>query len=63
MKLKEIKELIIFQNTKNKSLKQNGCESVDVNKESEKLYKMSTKCIELNKIIYGESKLQKLNYI
>lgn len=63
MKQKEIKELIIFQNTKNKSLKQNGCEYVDVNKDSEKLYRMSAKCIELNKIIYGESKLQKLNYI
>jgi hypothetical protein len=27
------------------------------------LYKMSNKCIELNKVIYWESKLQKLNYI
>ncbi len=63
MKIKEIKELIIFQNTKNKSLKQNGCEAVDINNDIDKLNKMSSKCIELNKIIYGESKLQKLNYI
>ncbi len=63
MKLKELKEIIIFQNTKNKVLKQNDCEYVDINKEEEKLYKMSNKCIELNKVIYAESKLQKLNYI
>lgn len=63
MKLKELKETIIFQNTKNKALKQNNCEFVDINKESEKLYKMSNKCIELNKVIYWESKLQKLNYV
>lgn len=63
MKLKELKETIIFQNTKNKALRQNNCEFVDINKEGEKLYKMSNKCIELNKVIYWESKLQKLNYV
>jgi len=63
MKLRQLKETIIFQNIKNKALKQNDCEYVDINKEEDKLYKMSNKCIELNKIIYWESKLQKLNYI
>ncbi|NDK08567.1 peptidoglycan DD-metalloendopeptidase family protein [Candidatus Gracilibacteria bacterium] len=63
MKLKEFKETLIFQNIKNKALKQNGCEYVDISKYPEKLTKMSSKCLELNKIIYGESKLQKLNYI
>lgn len=63
MKLKELKENLIFQSTKNKALKQNNCEYVDISKDEDKLYKMSNKCIELNKIIYWESKLQKLNYI
>jgi hypothetical protein len=52
MKLRQLKETIIFQNIKNKALKQNDCEYIDINKEEEKLYKMSNKCIELNKVIY-----------
>nr|MDD3720308.1 peptidoglycan DD-metalloendopeptidase family protein [Candidatus Gracilibacteria bacterium] len=63
IKLKELKESIVFKNTKNKLLKQYNCEYVDLTTDEEKLYKMSDKCIELNKIIFGESQLQKLNYI
>lgn len=63
IKLKELKESIIFKNTKNKLLKQNNCEYVDMEKDEEKLYTMSDKCIELNKVIFWESQLQKLNYI
>lgn len=63
MRLKELKESIIFHNTKNRTLKENNCEYVDIINDQEKLYKMPSKCIELNKIIYWESKLQKLNYV
>ncbi len=63
MKMRELKEIIIFQNVKNRVLKQNDCEYINIEKEEEKLYQMSNKCVELNKLIYWESKLQKLNYI
>jgi len=63
IKLKQIRESIVFQNTKSKVLKQYNCEYVDVYKNTDKLYSMSEKCIELNKIIYWESKLQKLDNI
>ncbi len=63
IKLKELRESIIFKNTKNKLLKQYNCEYVDLTKEEEKLKWMKDKCIELNKVIYAESQLQKLNYI
>ncbi|MDD3301988.1 MAG: M23 family metallopeptidase [Candidatus Gracilibacteria bacterium] len=63
IKLKQIRESIVFQNTKSKVLKQYNCEYVDVYKNIDKLYSMTEKCVELNKIIYGESKLQKLDNI
>lgn len=63
IKLKELRESIVFKNTKNKLLKQFNCEYVDLSKEEEKLKWMSEKCIELNKVIHWESQLQKLNYI
>lgn len=63
IKLKELKESIVFKNTKNKLLSENNCEFIDLDKDEEKLYSMTDICIKLNKIIYSESKLQKLDYI
>lgn len=58
LKLKELQETIKFNNTKKKILDKYDCDFIDLGQDTIFSRNLSWKCLELNKIIYAESKLK-----
>ncbi len=64
LKIKELRATIIFNNAKNKLLEKYNCEQVDLSKvEDDLTLNMTPRCLDLNKVIYWESQLTKLEYV
>lgn len=61
LKLKELQETIKFNNTKKKILDKYDCEYIDLWVDTVFSRELSWKCLELNRIIYAESKLKSFN--
>ncbi|MCD5385301.1 peptidoglycan DD-metalloendopeptidase family protein [Candidatus Gracilibacteria bacterium] len=59
LKLKEFKEKVKFNAIKNEILKKYNCKFVDVSKNTAEVRALSGKCLNINKMIYSESKLNK----
>lgn len=59
LKLKEFKEKVKFNAIKNEILKKYNCKFVDVSKNTAEVRALSWKCLNINKMIYSESKLNK----
>ncbi len=57
LKLKEFTEKIKFNRIRNKILEKYNCKFVDVSKNSAESRALSWKCLDINKMIYSESKL------
>lgn len=57
VKVKELKEQIRLNNTKKQLLQKYNCEFVDVSIEEAVIEDLSQQCLEINKIIYAESRL------
>lgn len=58
LRLKELQEKIKFNNVKKKLLSKYDCEFVDIWKDELLASNLDPKCLELNKIIFSESKLK-----
>ncbi len=58
VKLRTFKEKIKFNNVKQKLLEKYGCRFVDLWKDTLEWASLKWKCLELNKVIYAESKLK-----
>ncbi len=58
LRLKELQEKIKFNNVKKKLLSKYNCEFVDIWKDELSASNLDWKCLDLNKIIYSESKLK-----
>ena len=58
IKLRELKERIKLNNTRGKLLKKYGCDFVDISKNTVESRALFGKCLDVNKIIYAESKLK-----
>lgn len=61
LKLRELQETIKFNNTKKKILEKYDCEFIDLWDDTIFSRNLSWKCLELNRIIYAESKLKPFN--
>jgi len=57
LKIKELQERIKFNNTRKALLEKYECEFVDISREKEKAKTLSEQCLELNKVVYAESRL------
>ncbi len=57
LKIKELQEMIKFNDTKKQLLEKYGCEFIDLNIDTVFSRNLSWKCLEMNKIIYAEGKL------
>ena len=57
LKVKELQEKIKFNNAKQNLLEKYNCEFVDVVREKQKIETLSDQCLDLNKIVYAESRL------
>lgn len=58
IKIKQLKEKIKFKNIQNKLLDKYNCEFVDITRSDYDLSGLSERCLNLNKMIYSESKLK-----
>lgn len=61
LRLKELKEKIKFNNIKKKLLSKYDCDFVDIWKKWADVFSLEWKCLDLNKVIYSESKLKWFN--
>ncbi len=59
MILKSFKEKLKFNNVRDSILKKYNCEFVDVSKNTAEVRALRWKCLDINKMIYSESKLKK----
>ena len=57
LKVKELQERIKFNNARESLLDRYNCDFVDVSREKEKTKNLTDQCLELNKIVYAESRL------
>ncbi len=57
LKIKELQERIKFNNTRQALLERYDCEFVDISREKEKVKTLSEQCLDLNKVVYAESRL------
>ena len=57
LKVKELQERIKFNNARESLLDRYNCDFVDVSREKEKAKTLTEQCLELNKIVYAESRL------
>jgi murein DD-endopeptidase MepM/ murein hydrolase activator NlpD len=60
IKIKELQEQIKLNETKKQLLEKNGCEYVDISVSTLASRSLQGKCLDINKIIYAESKLGRL---
>ncbi len=59
LQLKAFKEKVKFNSIRNKILKKYNCKFVDISKNTVESRALSWKCLDINKMIYSESKLEK----
>ena len=57
LKIKELQERIKFNNSRKALLEKYNCDFVDVTREKEKAKTLSEQCLDLNKVVYAESRL------
>lgn len=61
IRIQALKENIKFNNARGKLLETYGCDFVDISKPTIEMRNLSDKCLEVNKIIFAESKLRDLD--
>lgn len=61
IKVKELREKIQLNNTKKQLLQKYNCEFVDITKSDAGIEMLSSQCLEINKIIYAESRISGVN--
>jgi len=61
IKIKELQERIKLNETRKELLEQYGCEYVDITISTQESRALEGRCLEVNKIIYAESKLGSLD--